>query len=319
VLERTIAEILARYPSEVWPDLDLTFVERERRLGGGQILDLCFRDPAGTFWVVELKRDRVTPSTVAQVTGYLAELRRAHPDVEYRAMVVAPVIGARGRVAADAAGIACRSVDVAALADIAARHGIPVGHESAHRPVIKRSTPRSSRVRERGDDRPATSAEQVELLRALDERFPPGSLDSSAPVKVLIEYWRQATPGVPPERWETAAALTSAALEALPGSALSTRSLGRTDPYSTVRTIDGIVAAAVDARQRYVKLDFPLPLALAEEGRDSGLLRIWKPRGYSSWCQSRVGDALAIDQALDLLRTGLAFEFDAHGTEHPPA
>ena len=83
----------------------------------------------------------------------------------------------------------------------------------------------------------------------------------------------------------------------------------KTDPYTTIRSLDGRVAAAIDSRRRSVKLDFPLPSGLANECLEKGVLRVKYPRGYSMWVQSSVGTKLSIERAGDLLREGLSFEF----------
>jgi hypothetical protein len=308
VLEKTLSEILARHSAEVWPDLDLTFVERERRLAGGQILDHCYRDLDGTYVIVELKRNAVTASTIAQVVGYLHELRLTDPAARYRAMAVAPKISRRGQAAADAAHVDCRTIDIARLTEIAARHGLPTGHASNHRPAARRP-PITSRPRTTPRHRPATPTGIVGHLRVLDERFPPGTLTSTAALETLIEYWRHATPTAPKAQREIAARLTHAVLQTLPGAAVSTRS-GGTIGYTTIRALDGRVGAALDARLDHTKFDFPLPERLARQCRDAGLLKIWQPRGYSLWCQSRVGVTLTLEHATQLLRTGLRFEFD---------
>jgi hypothetical protein len=312
MLEREIAEILHRYPREVWPDVDFTFVGREQRLTGGLILDLCFRDETGIHWIVELKRDRVTEATVAQVVSYLDELRRSDPDTPYRGIVAAPTIGVKGRAAAYAADVLCRRLDVEHLTAIAAAHGVLIGHEGGQRPVVKRSPRSSNRSKTVTKHRPATPADVITYLRLLDARFPPGTLTAPVSLDVIREYWDLATPEAPVEHRSTAADLTFEALTVVLNSTVSTRSSGRSDPYTTLRSLDGRVVAAIDARRTYVKLDFPLPESLAEESRGAGLLRIWKPRGYSVWCQSRVGTALTPAHAVELLRAGLRFEF---GTE----
>jgi hypothetical protein len=310
MLEKTMSEIITRFPSEVWPDLDLTFVERESRLKGGNILDLHFRDRDGTHWIVELKRDRVTPSAVLQLVGYLEQLRTREPSISFRGMVVAPSITAKGRNEASLRDIICRTVDEQSLRRIAKSNGLPLDHESRHRPKLA-GTPRvRSRVPKRLGNRPATSEHDKELLRALDERFRPGSLDNESCIDELKEYWDLATPTAPHNVREIAARLTYEVLQALPGSAVGNRSQGKKESYTTVRGRDGRVAAAIDARKSYVKFDFPLPDAVGQRCRDEGLLRVSRSRGYSVWCLSRVGATMPLQKATELLRTGLASEFE---------
>jgi len=70
-------------------------------------------------------------------------------------------------------------------------------------------------------------------------------------------------------------------LSTVEGTALATRSQSVSDPYTTIRAGDGRVAAAIDARAAYVKLDFPLPPDAAADATRRGVLRIWNPHGYS--------------------------------------
>ena len=67
----------AHLATEVFPDLDLTFVESQRRLGGGNILDVRFRDANGTHWLIELKRSRITLPAIDQLDIVINELQRA--------------------------------------------------------------------------------------------------------------------------------------------------------------------------------------------------------------------------------------------------
>lgn len=309
MLEKTISEIIARYPNEVWPDLNLTFVARECRLKGGNLFDLRFRDRDGTNWIVELKRDRVTPSAVLQLVRYLKQLRASERSTSFRGMVVAPAISEKGRFEASLRDIICRTVDEPSLRRIAACHGLPLDHESGHRPKLVGSPRVRSRVPKRLGHRPATSEHDVEFLRTLDERFPPGSLGNESCIDELREYWDLATPTAPHYIREIATRLTYEVLQALPHSAVANRSQGKKESYTTVRGLDGRLAAAIDARKAYAKFDFPLPADVGQGCRDEGLLRIWRPRGYSVWCLSRVGASMPVSKAIELLRIGLAFEF----------
>lgn len=59
-----------------------------------------------------------------------------------------------------------------------------------------------------------------------------------------------------------------------------------------------------------MKLDFPLPVDVAEESREKGLLGIWSPRGYSD-CAVPGRQGIAIDEAKRLLALRLEWEFRA--------
>ena len=308
MLEKTIEEILKRYPNEVWPDLHLTYVESQRRLPNGKILDLCFRDDKDNHWVVELKRSRVTPATIRQLAGYIDELRELERETTFQGMAVAPRISESAKREALREGFYCRQINENRLEEIARRQGLPVAHESGHRPlksgtnqVVSRPLPSKSR--------PPTDPDVVEQLRALDGEFPPGSLNYRSGLKTIEAYWRKACPNSPENLIEIAAQLSRTILGLVHTCAISNRSPGKTDPYTTIRSLDGRVAAAIDSRRRSVKLDFPLPSELARECVGKGELRIWNPRGYSMWVQSSVGTKLSIERAGYLLREGLSFEF----------
>ncbi len=309
MLEKAVEEIIKRFPREVFPDLDLTFVESQRRLAEGNILDLRFRDADDVHWVVELKRSRITLAALDQLGRYLAQLRRVEPTTRIKGIVVGfsihePVTGAAALL-----GVHCRVLSEAALRRIAERHGIVIDHASGYRPKLSGSNRSRSVVRERGGPRPATRPEVVAFVRALDARFPPGSLDADTPTAVLDDYWKMACPLAPPSHQRLAAHLTATVLTSVFGTAVAARSQSVSDPYTTIRAGDGRVAAAIDARNGYVKLDFPLPRDTADEAKARGLLTIWNPRGYSVWVQSRVGTSLQVGQAEELLRVGLDWEF----------
>ena len=156
-LEETISEIITGYPNEVWPDLKWTIIERERRLSGGSVLDLRFRDRSGTDWIVELKRNRATVAAVTQIVRYLKSLRVAEPTVSFRGMVVAPAISSAGLAEVDRLGIAFRSVDDDLLRGVANFHGLSLEHASGHRPQLAGSPRVSSRPKTRTRNLPATS------------------------------------------------------------------------------------------------------------------------------------------------------------------
>jgi hypothetical protein len=309
MLEKAVEEIIKRFPREVFPDLELTFVEGQRRLADGNILDMRFRDADDVHWVIELKRSRITVSALEQLGRYLDQLRKVEPMTRIEGIVVGFSIHEPVTAAAARLGIHCRVLSEAALRGIAARHDIVIDHASGYRPKLSGSNRGRSVVREGAGPRPATRPEVVAFVRALDAHFPPGSLDASVPLAVLDEYWRMACPLAPPSHQRLAAQLTRTVLTNVVGTAVAARSQSVSDPYTTIRAGDGRVAAAIDARKSYVKLDFPLPRDIADEANEDGLLTIWNPRGYSVWVQSRVGASLQVDHAEELLRVGLNWEF----------
>lgn len=309
MLERAVEEIVKRFPREVFPDLQLTFVESQRRLAGGSILDIRFRDQHGVHWIVELKRARITGLTVDQLTRYLRQVRADEPATRFEGMAVAFSVAAGALGHAAAQGIHCRVLKEAHLRDIAKRHGIPIDHDAGFRPKLVGTNRGRSTIREHGGSRPPTSPEAIQRVRALDAQFPPGTLAAEATPEVLEAYWRVACPSAPDAHHQTAAALSRIALTTIEGMALATRSESKSDPYTTIRAGDGRVAAAIDARLGYVKLDFPLPPNVAEDARTRGHVTVWNPRGYSVWVQSRVGKGIEFGEAQRLLRLGLIWEF----------
>ena len=316
MLEKAIEEIIKRYPLEVFPDLDLTFVEAQRRLSGGSILDIRFRDGTGASWVVELKRSRITAAAIDQLDRYLGLLREAEAGMRFRGLLVGVSASPGVESAAMLKGLQCRILDEAHLRAVAERHGLQVDHPSGLRPKLRR-TNRSRSVPPRAvGTRRGTAPEVVAFLRALDTRFPPGSLDQSASPSQLIDYWRMACPGAPRLHQQLAADFTLEVLRTAPGTAVAARSQSRTDPYTTIRAGDGRVAAAIDARVTYVKLDFPLTSELAEDARRRGLLTIWNPRGYSVWVQSRATPGSKADELRRLMARGVRWEF-ASGDQSP--
>lgn len=308
MLEKTVEEILRRYPREVWPDLSLTFIEAHRNLGGGCIPDLRYRDAGGRDWIVELKRGRVAESTLAQLDRYLKRMKLLEPDRRFAAMAVGFSATSVVLRLAREANVTIKILDEGTLRLIAARHELPVDHEAGHRPTIRRLNPRRSGA-VAALPRAGTSKELTEFKQALYARFPPGTLDVRADVESLRAYWRMACPSAPSEQLAVATALSQFSLSVVPGSALSDRMGGKSDPYTTVVTPQKIVAA-IDARQSFVKFDFYLPEEIARLLAANRRLRIWQPRGYSTWVLGRVGSALPLDEAMRLFRQGIAFEFN---------
>jgi len=289
--------------------LPLRFLESQRRLPNGKILDLCFKDlERNNVLVVELKRSRITASAVSQLSGYLSELAVLEPESSFSGMLVGFGISNATQQEATRKGIQWKLLDEQELRVIAQRHHLPLDHASGDRPRAARTQKVVSKPL-LSKSRPPTSPEIVEYLRNLDTKFPPGSINHNSHMNDIISYWSESCPSAEAERIKTAALLTKEVLELLPSAALSNRSSGRTDPYTTIRTLDGRVAAAMDARTRHVKFDFPLPPEVASASVNLKELRIWNPRGYSVWVQSRVGSGLSADRAFELLRIGLSFEF----------
>ncbi len=309
MLEKAVEELIRRFPREVFPDLELTYVEGQRRLAGGNIFDLRFRDASNAHWVVELKRSRITVSALEQLGRYLDQLRKLEPTTRIEGIVVGFSIHEPVAQTAALLGLHCRVLSEAALRAIAERHRIAIDHASGYRPKLSGSNRSRSVVRGRAGPRPATKPEVVAFVRALDSRFPPGSIDAATPTAMLDEYWRMACPLAPSSHQKLAAQLTTTVLQNVIGTAVAARSQSLSDPYTTIRAGDGRVAAAIDARKGYVKLDFPLPPDIANKAREEGLLTIWNPRGYSVWVQSRVGTSTPVDQAEEFLRVGLQWEF----------
>jgi hypothetical protein len=311
MLERAVEEIVKRFTREVFPDLELTFVEGQRRLADGNILDLHFRDAGGVHWVVELKRSHLTISTLDQLERYAQRLRVLETTTEVRGLAVGFSVDASVEAEAARRGLHVRVLKEAELRRIAERHGIVVDHASGYRPQMRGTKRSRSLVRKRSGARPATAPEVIAFVRALDASFPPGSLDASAHLSVLEEYWTMACPSAPLLHRRLAARLSNVVLTVVAGTAIATRSQSVSDPYTTIRVGDGRVAAAIDARRAYVKLDFHLPSNVADIAKSQGVLTVWNPRGYSVWVQSRVGTKIQADQAEELLRAGLEWEF--HG------
>jgi hypothetical protein len=96
----------------------------------------------------------------------------------------------------------------------------------------------------------------IAFIRGLDARYPRGSIDLRAELALLEEYWGLACPLAPLSQQRLAAHLSKAVLTTVEGTAIAARSQSATDPYTTIRAGDGRVAAAIDARKSYVKLDF---------------------------------------------------------------
>lgn len=293
----------------MFPDLDLTFVEGQRRLAGGNILDLRFRDARGVHWIVELKRARITGATIEQLGRYLAQIHADEPALTLAGMVVGFSVAASVAAMTAAAGIECRVLRESDLREIARRHGVPLDHDTGYRPKLSGTNRSRSLVRKQAGSRPPSPAPAIAFLQELDARFPPGTLDAKASLADLEEYWSAACPSAPHAHQTIAADLSRAVLSTVEGTALATRSQSVSDPYTTIRAGDGRVAAAIDARAAYVKLDFPLPPDAAADATRRGVLRIWNPRGYSVWVQSRVGRGISLAEAESLLRLGLDWEF----------
>ncbi len=311
MLEKTIEEILKRFHHEVWPELELTFVENQRRLPSGKIIDLCFADPEGTVLIVEVKRGRVIPKDAEQLRDYLVELRNLYTETQFRGMLVAPNVPSSVREMPQYKDLDFCQVEIELLRSIASRHSMPIDHATDHRPKLSGSSKVKSRPPVIGQTSNSMSLDTVDFLRHLDAKFPPGSLNHLTSQEEIENYWCMACPRADNSIREIAVEITMLVLAELPDSAMSNRTEGKSEKYTTIRTLDGRVAAAIDARSRAVKLDFPLPEDVARECEASGELRVWAPRGHSLWVLSKVGTKISTDRAKELLKIGIGFEF--HG------
>lgn len=303
--EKTVEEIISRYPAEVWPGCDLRLVARQTPLDSGR-LDLHMRDQSGDDWILELKRGPFPPSGLLQLAQYVQELRQRSAGRLVHGMAVGTSFSPESERAARHYGLAIRTFDEAALRAIARAHGLPLDRASLARPNTLRGQDQESKPRGPGSRRGATDPARAAALAALDARFPPASLRGDTPEATLREYWAAASPSAG-RRWQhVAASLTREVLVLAPDAAVGNRAAGG---WSTVLAANGDVLAAIDARSTWVKFDFLLPEDEAQRCEQRGLVRLHHPRRYGRWCMSRVGPVLSEARARELLRIGIEFEY----------
>ncbi|MCW2671806.1 MAG: Endonuclease NucS [Frankiales bacterium] len=290
----------------------MRFLETERALDSGR-LDIVFQMADGSLLVVELKKAKVTPSTVQQVSRYVRDLQALEPNRQVTAMVAAPAISEAGRHEAEQRGVLVRVIDLRALEAEAAKQGLPVAHGSGHRPQLRGSAA-GSRNASPVTPRKGTPPEIVEHLRTLHEQYPPGTLDAKTPLDTLKAYWGQACLRGTPRSIEQVALFTAEVLRLVPGSAVGPRSQSRQAGWTTVRVSDGRVVASFDARGSRAALSFYAVQDDVERLDAAQGARLKGPRGYSFWFDCFVGPAgLTFEEAMELLRRGTRFEFDLTG------
>jgi hypothetical protein len=309
VLEKTISELIIRCHRQLWPDLDMRFVETERSLNAGR-LDIVFEQADGSLLVLELKNATVTPAAVQQVYRYVQELQGLEPRRTVYGMAAAPTVSMAGAREAAQLGVMIRPIDMHLLASLASGLGLAVAHDSGHRPRLRGSAA-GSRTSAPAKSRSSTPPEIVEHLRSLHQQFPPGTLNATTSHRTLERYWRQACPRTSVERLAQVVELTALALSLVPGSALGPRTQSRSRGWATVRAPDGRVVASFEARANRADVSFYAVQEDVDRLTAAGGARLWGPRGYCFWLDCFVGPGgLSLQEALTLLRKGTAFEFD---------
>jgi len=263
-------------------------------------LDLLFAGEDG-MWVMELKRDVVTASTVDQLQRYVVELRQRYPGVTYGGIAVAPSVSPAGASRADELGLLAVELPEARLRAVAARHGVALDAATGHRPRppgqirTVRPAPRTTRG--------ATDPVRAALLARVDARFPPGSLTAgSASAKLLREYCLLAFPSSTPALNRLAAELLEQVLQVVPGSAVGRRAAGG---WTTIDTAEGVTAFAVEPKRTTIKTSFSLPTDVAAREKAAGRITVKGPRHYGMWVHAALSEQSQIPGVMQLVRKGL--------------
>lgn len=307
--EKALEELIKRFYRQIFPLLDKAkFVESQRRLPSGKIIDICFQGDDATYYVVELKRHRITLDTIDQISSYIDEIKSIETHKKIVGVLCAFVISERVRSLAEHRGLMCWEMDEHKLNRIANQNGIKP--DKIIRQSNVRTDPRSHKPpRIHGKPLPTSELWRVELDRNLNEKFPPGTLHAGSSAKTIHDYWVLACPNAPVAHISIATELTLFILDAANGSSIGRRTHGKHDSYTTIVDVNGRTLAAIDARRLWVKLDFLLSSDAADKFKASGLVSIEGPRRLGKWVQSNVPKKMNLEKALDLLSLSFDFQF----------
>lgn len=296
--EKTIQELAEREPRQVFPGRGFTVVGRQVPVTGG-IIDLLMEDANGLLWVVELKRDRLTAKDVGQVHRYGPEIRKRYPGRGVALLLAGPEASKRTLMAATALRVDIHMLDMARLADLAARHGVVDG---LARPVRRGTPQRPSRPRGPGSTRKPNS-QRLEHQAALDAAFPPGSITAQRGLDLLPQYWRAASPTASLAARRLAVELSEGVLMRLAGCALSNRA----SAWTCFRRADGLVVASMEPKTAVCHFSVMVPDDLAQDLERRGLAKIHQVRNGGAWVNTRcVGERADVRAALTWYEAGLA-------------
>lgn len=284
--EDALQQVVTRAADVAFPGMGLTGISQQVALPSGPC-DLRARDRQGCWWVIELKRDSLTPATVAQVLRYKRELDHLFPGTDHRPMIAGLRCSLGTRHCAAQAGVVVHVFDPDVIARLVEQFQVADRRRRRSGDQRTPSVPRGPAVPRGG----YSDAGRQELQARLDAAFPPGTLTCRSPVGDVDAYWALACPGAPEAVRRRVSRVSVHILAAEPSSAI----VNRASSWSNLKLSNGALVAALDAGAKAVKCDFWLPEDLA------GMVPYANkgPRHpHSVWCQPR---GLTSDHAVDEL------------------
>ena len=284
--EDALQQVVTRGATDAFPGMGLHEISQYVSLPSG-VCDIVAKDRYGRWWVIELKRDAVTATAIAQVLRYKLDLDARWCGVSHHPMIAGLRCSPATAQAAAVAGVAVHVFDGAVIRRLIAEFAVADRVRRRSGSNRTPSRPRGPAVSRGGYVNPARQVLQSEL----DRQFPPGSLTGRSRRADLRAYWRLACPAAPPDIVDKVVRATAHILGAEPSSAL----VNRASSWTNLKLSNGAMVAALNANARTIKCDFWLPEALAGTVPypNKG------PRHpHSVWCQPR---GLATDSQIDEL------------------
>lgn len=273
--EEALQQVVTRGSAVAFPDFGFVQMSQQVDLPSGPC-DIRALDLDGHWWVIELKRDALTPTTIQQVLRYKRELDDRHRGTEHLPMIAGMRCSQATRLAAAAAGVRVHVFEKDIIDGLVAQFEVADRRRRRNGNATTPSAPRGPAVARGGYNDPERHA----LQSALDAAYPPGSLTWRSDIKDLREYWELACPQSRADVRAQVVRITAHILTAEPTTAL----VNRASSWTNLKLSNGAMVAALNANANSIKCDFWLPEALA------GLVPYPNkgPRHpHSVWCQPR--------------------------------
>jgi Endonuclease NucS C-terminal domain len=140
MLERTMEDLIAQFPDELFPNSGLTLVGRQKSFKDVGRFDLLFRDRHGTRVLMELKARVAKYEDATQLARYKDELERRGTQ-NVLMWLIAPQIPNSVREFLDRIGIEYSEIHEAQFRRVAERHGIASDYSGAERQQARAETP----------------------------------------------------------------------------------------------------------------------------------------------------------------------------------
>lgn len=121
MLEKDIENIIARYPSEIFPDSGLNLIGQQIRLGKCYA-DISFEDKFKRKIIVEVKRGILSRDAAGQVMEYYGLLKNEQPESFVELVLCANIIPAERKKFLETIGIECKELGINLINSIASKY-----------------------------------------------------------------------------------------------------------------------------------------------------------------------------------------------------